>query len=122
MKLNKDLKSVNQIEMGKRIQKQRKFLKLSREEMAASIGISTKFLADVEYGDKGISLKNLFLLSQTLNISLDYIVAGEKTSEVEKDHIANRIIEPMRSCNFEELQCLEQIVKYYLEGIRSSKK
>lgn len=122
MELNKDLKSLNQIEMGKRIQKQREFLKLSREEMADFIGISTKFLADVEYGDKGMSLKNLFLLSQAMNISLDYIVAGEQYSEVEKDRIAGRIIEPMRSCNIGELQCLEQIVKYYLEGIRSSKK
>ena len=45
--------------MGQRIRKQRTFLNLSRDELARKVGITPTFLADIELGTKGFSLKSL---------------------------------------------------------------
>ena len=45
--------------MGLRIRKQRTFLNMSREELAKKLDITPTFLADIELGTKGFSLKSL---------------------------------------------------------------
>ena len=45
--------------IGLRIRKQRTFLNMSRDELARKIGITPTFLADIELGTKGFSLKSL---------------------------------------------------------------
>ncbi|MEG0376987.1 MAG: helix-turn-helix transcriptional regulator, partial [Eubacterium sp.] len=46
-------------EIGLRIRKQRTFLGMTRDDLAKLIGITPTFLADIELGTKGFSLKSL---------------------------------------------------------------
>ena len=78
MKREFELKHLDQIEMGRRIRKQREFLDFTREDLAGYLGVSSKFIADIEYGEKGISIRKLYMLSQILEVSADYILAGER--------------------------------------------
>jgi transcriptional regulator with XRE-family HTH domain len=71
----KELKQLNINAMGRRIRVIRERKDLSREELAEKIGITPAFISDVEYGNKGMSIKNLYLLSQLLDVSVDYLLS-----------------------------------------------
>ena len=116
-----ELKQLDSMEMGIRVRKQREFLHLTREDLAGYLGVSSKFIADIEYGEKGISLKKLYLLTQILEVSADYLLAGTECGteeEIEKEHIRAGILEPLKHCNVRQLHCVEQIVKFYVEALK----
>lgn len=121
MKCDYELKHLDYIEMDRRIRKQREFLNLTREELAGQLEVSSKFIADIEYGEKGVSIKKLYLLTQVLDVSADYILAGEENVLVEgteKRRIKENILEPLKQCNVQQLRCLEQIVRFYVEALK----
>ena len=64
--------------IGLRIRKQRTFLNMSRDELARKIGITPTFLADIELGTKGFSLKSLNRFCDVLKMSADAILYGPK--------------------------------------------
>lgn len=64
------------IEAGKRIRKLREIRGMSREEFAERIGISSKFLYEIETGKKGFSAQTLSLVAESLDTSCDYILFG----------------------------------------------
>lgn len=68
---------LNQMEMGNRIRKHRETLGMTREQLAEELEVSPKFVGDIEYGLKGISLKRFCKLSQILGISSDYLLLGD---------------------------------------------
>ena len=55
------------IKFGKNIQKRRKELNLSQNELAEKLEISREHLAKIETAKRCISLKLLFKLAETLN-------------------------------------------------------
>ena len=75
------MKAINYHEMGNRIRKQRELLGYTREQLAEKLDVSTKFCSDIELGVKGISIQTLAKLTDLLNLSSDYILFGESTSE-----------------------------------------
>ena len=121
MKREFELKHLDQIEMGRRIRKQREFLDFTREDLAGYLGVSSKFIADIEYGEKGISIRKLYMLSQILEVSADYILAGERYGnavDVERDRLKEEILEPLKIYNTQQLKCMEQIAKFYVEALK----
>ncbi len=62
--------------MGLRIRQQRTFLNMTREQLATQVGITPTFLADIELGSKGFSLKSLNRFCEVLNMSADAILYG----------------------------------------------
>lgn len=95
-----DLKS-----MGLRIRKKREELNISRENLAEKIDVSVKFIYDIEYGFRGISIKRLILLTQVLEVSADYILLGD---EIPNDRI---FISEISKCPQDKKQILLEIVK-----------
>lgn len=71
-----DLIPLDNVQMGNRIRRQREALGYSREQLAEKLDITAKFLGDIEYGNKGISIKNFTSLIQLLNVSADYLLLG----------------------------------------------
>ena len=55
-----EFKELNKKEMGARIRARREAMNMSRSELGALLSVTGKFIADIEYGDKGVSLKNLY--------------------------------------------------------------
>jgi transcriptional regulator with XRE-family HTH domain len=64
--------------LGERIRLLRKELKLTQEELCATIGISKGFLSDVENGKRNISSANLLDIAKALRVSCDYLLVGEE--------------------------------------------
>lgn len=102
----KELKQLNINAMGRRIRVIRERKDLSREELAEKIGITPAFISDVEYGNKGMSIKNLYLLSQLLDVSVDYLLSGTLYS-MDKDEesmkVRDEMMESLSKCTPEQL-------------------
>ncbi len=107
-------------EMGRRVRLRRELLDLSRDQLAEKIDVSGQFIADIEYGHKGMSIQTLYKLSQAMNISADYFLAGKIYGE--DDEEAMRFREEIRStldkCNAQQLKGVSQIVRIFEDGTR----
>ena len=62
---------------GDRLRLKRTLLGMTQDEMAEKINRSTKYYADIERGNCGMSIETLLALSDTLKMSTDYILFGE---------------------------------------------
>jgi len=71
-------------EIGTRIMALRKDKGYSREKLAELVGISEKFLYEIEIRKTGFSAKTLSGISQALDISSDYILFGRCSREFEE--------------------------------------
>ncbi|MBR0599566.1 helix-turn-helix domain-containing protein [Sinanaerobacter chloroacetimidivorans] len=116
MRVELDLKA-----MGKRIRNQREQMRLTREELAEKLGVSSKFCADIEYGVKGMSLSTLLNLSIILNLSVDYILKGYGDQLGIRDD-DNRVLKesimiPLNSCSRTQLKRVEQMVKIFVAAV-----
>ena len=72
----REFRALDQKEMGKRVRSRRESLGLSREKLSEYLDVSPQFIADIEYGNKGISIKRFYLLCQVLDVTADYLLAG----------------------------------------------
>ncbi|MBR5128650.1 MAG: helix-turn-helix transcriptional regulator [Firmicutes bacterium] len=118
--LDKDLKDLDLKEMGKRIRERRIALEMSREDLAELINVSPQFIADIEYGNKGLSIKRFYILTQVLNVTADYLLAG-CIYEIETDKTAIRfkeeIIELIHKCDARQLKGIREIAEIYVDGV-----
>ncbi|HKM29046.1 MAG TPA: helix-turn-helix transcriptional regulator [Anaerovoracaceae bacterium] len=120
MKTSQEIKALDAAEMGRRIRTRREEIGMTREELAAKLHVSYKFMGDIESGERGVSIKKLYTLAQILNLTTDYILAGkgESPEEIEeRKKLEENILEPLGRCNKEQLRCMEKIVKYYVLGL-----
>ena len=69
-------------EIGERIARLRNEKSFSREAMARNIGISSKFLYEIEAGKKNFSVWILYRIAQLLSVSCDYLITGKKNPEL----------------------------------------
>ena len=68
--------------VGQRVYELRIKNKYTREYLAEIADISDNFLYEIETGRKGFSAITFYQLSQSLNVTMDYLATGEKpTSE-----------------------------------------
>jgi len=91
--------------IGERISARRKQLKMTQEELAAAMDVSTQMISYAEQGRKAIRPENLIKLCAALDISADYILTG-KSGAAEYD----RISEKLSLLSAEELGCVENII------------
>ena len=115
-----DIRGLNLTEMARRVRERRENLKMSREELAERIDVSPQFVAEIEYGKKGVSTKTLYLLSQALNTSGDYLLDG-MVCEVDKNNseleICTEIMVLLKRCNEKQLKGLRKITEVYMDSI-----
>ncbi len=118
--MSRELKEINKREMGARIRARREALNMSRNELAGYLSVTGKFIADIEYGDKGVSLKNLYKLMQVLGVSADFIIevnGSEIPGDEKKRKLSENIIGSLSVCSVRQLDCMEQIARLYVESI-----
>lgn len=72
------------VAIGLRIRNCRKSLKLTQEELAERIDVSSHYIYEIEKGLKTMSLGVLEQISQTLQVSTDYIIFGTDIMYCEK--------------------------------------
>lgn len=67
-------KQEKQVLYGQKIQQARKEQHMTREELADRVGISTTFCANLECGNKMMSVETLDKLSEVLGVSADFLL------------------------------------------------
>lgn len=94
-------------EMGERIYRRRKSLKLTQEELAEKLGVSTQMISNLELGKKAVRPENLAKLSVVLNVSSDYVLFGR-----DKSSPAESLFEQLLTLSAEELNIITSMVNY----------
>lgn len=85
-----DEKAVNRKEVGQRIEELRWKKEISREQLAVKMGITTKYLYEIERTKKGFSADTLMKIAKALSCSCDYILQGiNEPEEDEKEEKFN---------------------------------
>ena len=67
--------------MYMRIRKAREDLGYTREKIAEKLDVSVSYLAELERGRTGISVKMLIKVCKVLGLSADYVLFGSERSE-----------------------------------------
>ncbi len=119
-KKEEKLRTLDPKEMGRRVKSRREAKSLSREKLAEKLDVSPQFVADIEYGNKGISIKKLYLLCQILDVTADYILAGNIYSEenVEAMRVSEEIMTLLQRCDTKQLEGIRTIAEVYADGVR----
>ena len=115
-----ELKEPDNTAIGARIRARRESLDMTRADLAGRIPLNEKSLAEIEYGNRGISVKTLFRLKQILGVSTDYILEGTPASITEEEHkniLRDNIMESLNICSENQLVCMDKIVQLYTESI-----
>ncbi len=99
-------------EIGKRIRAQREAYGYSREVFAEKIDVTAKFCSDIELGIKGMSIPTLCRIADVLNLSVDYILFGDKKGEGD-----SHMITMINKCPEKQRQHLEAIIKIFLNAV-----
>ncbi|WP_210128833.1 helix-turn-helix transcriptional regulator [Staphylococcus sp. GDX8P102P-2] len=80
--------------LGKNIKTIRKERNLTQLEFAEKVGLSRSYLSDLENDRKNISTKTLELLSEKLDVSMNYLTTGEKMlRDLTEDEIGTEFID-----------------------------
>ncbi len=98
-------------EVGLRIKKLREINRWNKEELAAKVGITTKFLYEVEAGKKGLSAQNLVKFSKVLKVSSDFLLFGKKGNVTRRD----KTVEIIEAFPKEDRKSLQDIMQAILD-------
>ncbi len=106
---------IDPIEMGERIKKQRLLNGYSREKLAEMADITPRFCYDIELGLKNMSVSTLCKLSDSLHVSVDYILFGSPSPSDTIDPIMGMV----SLCPTDKRDHLEQIISHYIQAVRN---
>lgn len=97
---------MNYEEIGKRIRKYRKLKKLSQEQLAEKINISTTHMSHIETGSTKLSLQVLVDLATILEVNTDDLIFEKKGESTNK-----KINDILSECDEKQIEFIENILK-----------
>lgn len=100
--------------VGQRLKDCRNICGFSRSELAERVGISEKFLYEIEVGRKNFSAEILYKLVSELSTTCEYIMSGKS----EMDHIQKmkgEILSVTENMSPNELQAVTKVLDVILE-------
>lgn len=115
--MSEELKELSITAMGRRIRVIRERKEITREELAEKMDISPAFISDVEYGNKGMSIKNLYLLSQLLGVSAEYLLSG-KLYSLDNDEEHEEIVSLLKECTPEQIESFRRISQIFADDMK----
>lgn len=89
------------VEIGERLRRQRKKLKMTQEDTAELLEMSTTFYGEIERGNKRLSIEKILLVYERMGLDPTYLLTGELTSD-------KTVVE---DCPKDKTQVLEQILE-----------
>ena len=93
--------------MGQRIMVRRKALRMTQEELAEKLGVSTQMISNLELGKKAIRPENLAKVCEVLELSADFVLTGNNTKTA-VDVVAEKLVQ----LTAEELQMVSDMIDY----------
>ena len=95
--------------IGQRIRKFRKAYRLSQEQLAEKVGISTTHMSHIETGNTKLSLPLFVKLANVLSIQTDELL--HDTPQKNKTAIKGELEEILDSCSMQDIRIIEDVVK-----------
>ena len=95
--------------IGQRIRKFRKAYRLSQEQLAEKVGISTTHMSHIETGNTKLSLPLFVKLANVLSIQTDELL--HDTPQKNKTAIKGELEEILDSCSMQDIQIIEDVVQ-----------
>lgn len=95
--------------LGKNIKETRKSLKMTQEQLAEKIEVSTVFIIQIESGARKPSLETVYKISIALNIKIDTLI--NKNFDDEKTEDIDRLIELLNMCSKKQRNFVADISK-----------
>ncbi|MBD5534258.1 MAG: helix-turn-helix transcriptional regulator [Lachnospiraceae bacterium] len=103
-------------EIGERIRELREIQNFTREGFSEKVGISAKFLYEIEAGKKGFSADTLCRIASALSVSCDYIMYGEEKEHRSKEKIIC-VLEMLEPRQVSKMQDILKILYSLLEAV-----
>lgn len=94
-------------QMGNRIFLRRKALRLTQEELAERIDVSTQMISNLETGKKAIRPENLSKICKALDVSADYIMTG-----TERYVSVDPIYQKLSNFSDREMRLITELIEY----------
>lgn len=94
-------------DMGQRIMVRRKALRMTQEELAEKLGVSTQMISNLELGKKAIRPENLAKVCDVLELSADFVLTGSNTKTT-----VDAVVEKLIQLTAEELQMVSDMIDY----------
>lgn len=101
---------LNKKELGIRIAKRRKSLKIKQEDLAAALNVSNNHISSVECGRSSISLEVFCGLCEVLKVTPDYLLMGAMHS----NKVPQNIMDSLQQCSDEQIAFVSDFVQLML--------
>ena len=107
----REKKEIN-VEIGERVKLSREQAKLTQEQLAERIEVSTQYISDLERGVVGISIPTLRRLCISLGISSDQILF----STPKNDELSS-VLDKCRSLSTAQILLLSDMINSFTEAV-----
>jgi transcriptional regulator with XRE-family HTH domain len=97
--------------IGQRIKHYRRIKDLTQRELAVHIGVASSFIANIEQGQKGVSLDKLVDICRYLDIGLSDLFPMENRDTARaKEEMIGEIVGALRSLETEQVKMLKTML------------
>lgn len=97
----------DRVEVGRRIAKRRKLLKIRQNVLAERVNINNNHLSNIETGKVSPSMEVFVSLCNELQITPDYLLEGAMHS----NNVPQNIADHLRLCTEEDIQTVAELVR-----------
>lgn len=101
--------------LGKRIKEARKLAKLTQENLAEKVNISTVYLGEIERGNKMPSIPVFIAIAEALGVSCDFLLRD--SADTGAVFINNEITEKLNSLSVKQRKAVLDIINAYIKSI-----
>ena len=99
---------------GKRVRTIRKAAKITQEEAAEAAHLNSKYLGEIERGEKRPSFEAIMALAKALNVSPDAFFQFDREENDEKT-LRRKIETLLKVANLQQLRQVQRVLKAFLE-------
>ncbi len=106
------------VAIGLRIKKARISANITQEKLANEVGVSNRFINNIERGDKGMSLETLVGIANALSVTVDDLLCDNL---VHSFHVYNKEAQDLYAdCSTEESRVLVDITRSAKGALRKN--
>lgn len=98
--------------IGKRIKQRRTEKKITQEQLASELSLSTFYISKIENGKSAPTLETLALISNFLELDLAYLITG--SSKLEKDYHLEKFENIINKASGKQLDLIIRLAKAVL--------
>ncbi len=97
-------------DIGLRIRKVRMERKMTQDDLAEALGMSSSFVSNLELGKQSMNIRTLITIVQKLGISADWLIGNTTPSSIEID--AESLSKELDACSAPEREAILSIVQF----------